>query len=113
MSLSDRLKANLSKIAAAVMVVSLFATTPAFAATTHNCQEALEDHQVSDGDWDDVRMQGGNACCAQMHCCPILPEPPLVSSPNAPIGPLHARVRLEQPLLLLSAIDPPPRSPSE
>ncbi|MBY5720081.1 hypothetical protein HFO33_26425 [Rhizobium leguminosarum] len=48
-------------------------------------------------------------CCAAMHCCPILPELAKVAAP--PFEPArHERTQsVDRPLLLIRAIDPPPR----
>ncbi|KRA61107.1 hypothetical protein ASD85_27620 [Rhizobium sp. Root651] len=112
MSLSDFLKAGLSVIAATLLVIGLFATAPAFAAPTHHCPEVQASDQVLDSQRDGLDVQLARTCCAQMHCCPILPQPLVYAPPEVPFGQLHVHVRPERPLLLLTAIDPPPRTPA-
>ena len=112
MSLSDFLKAVVSVMAATLLMVGLFATTPAFAAPSHHCPEVQASHEVLDSQRDGLDVQLARTCCAQMHCCPILPEPLVSAPPAVSFGQLHVHVRPERPLLLVAAIDPPPRTPA-
>ncbi|NNH59331.1 MULTISPECIES: hypothetical protein [Rhizobium] len=52
-------------------------------------------------------MQAG--CCSAMHCCPILPELAKVAAPHFEPGKHEATQSVDRPLLLIRAIDPPPR----
>ncbi|MBY5412357.1 hypothetical protein HFO98_28705 [Rhizobium leguminosarum] len=52
-------------------------------------------------------MQAG--CCAAMHCCPILPELAKVAAPPFEPGRHERTQSVDRPLLLIRAIDPPPR----
>lgn len=112
MSLSDFLKAGLSVMAATLLIIGLFATAPAFAAPSHHCPEVQAGHQALDSQRDGLDVQLARTCCAQMHCCPILPQPLVYAPPAVPFGQLHVHVRPERPLLLPTAIDPPPRTPA-
>ena len=112
MSLSDFLKAGLSVMAATLLIIGLFATAPAFAAPNHYCPEVHASHQALVSQRDSLDVQLARTCCAQMHCCPILPQPLVYAPPEVPLGQLHVHVRLERPRLLQTAIDPPPRTPA-
>ncbi|RFB85075.1 hypothetical protein B5K08_26455 [Rhizobium leguminosarum bv. trifolii] len=51
-----------------------------------------------------------NACCSTTHCCPILPELGAIAQPGFEPK-RHERMSADyRPLLLIRAIDPPPRS---
>ncbi|MBY5337645.1 hypothetical protein HFO96_25355 [Rhizobium leguminosarum] len=50
-------------------------------------------------------------CCSTMHCCPILPELAKVATPRFEPGRHKPTPSVERPLLLIRAIDPPPRFP--
>lgn len=95
----------LCAFAIATVLVNLFGMLPAVAAT-HPCQTAqmsgVSDHH------DPLKSQPG--CCDAMHCCPVLPVLP---APVLPMGALlrpHVHLEADQPLLLVTSIDPPPRS---
>ncbi|MBY5590340.1 hypothetical protein HFO49_23115 [Rhizobium leguminosarum] len=48
-------------------------------------------------------------CCPAMHCCPILPELAKVAAPPFEPGRHERTQSVDRPLLLIRAIDPPPR----
>ncbi|MBY5837936.1 hypothetical protein J3P71_12625 [Rhizobium leguminosarum] len=48
-------------------------------------------------------------CCSAMHCCPILPELAKVAAPHFEPGRHERTQSVDRPLLLIRAIDPPPR----
>lgn len=109
MSLSDRLTSSLSIIAAVVIAICLFVTAPAFGVPSPGCHTLQFTHQVAMDPEDGVTENNSKACCTQMQCCPILNEPPLPTLPNLSFDSLQISVHSERPLLLLAAIDPPPR----
>ncbi|WP_163880536.1 hypothetical protein [Rhizobium laguerreae] len=48
-------------------------------------------------------------CCPAMHCCPILPELAKVAALYFEPGRHERTPSVDRPLLLIRAIDPPPR----
>ncbi|WP_087004750.1 hypothetical protein [Rhizobium sullae] len=65
------------------------------------------------------RRHAGDPCgqqsayCSTTHCCcPILPELAAVAAPRLEPGPHERMPSVYRPLLLIRAIDPPPRSPT-
>ncbi|PDT21281.1 hypothetical protein CO674_23790 [Rhizobium hidalgonense] len=97
---------------AQVVVVTLLMATNSFgmaAASTdvevQYCQAATEHHPQSG------HASGQqNACCLTMHCCPILPKLAEIAEPRFEPR-RHERISAGyRPLLLIRAIDPPPRS---
>lgn len=51
-----------------------------------------------------------NACCSMTHCCPILPELGEIAEPRFEPKRHDRRTADYRPLLLIRAIDPPPRT---
>lgn len=51
-----------------------------------------------------------SVCCSTTHCCPILPELAAVAAPRQEPGRHETQPAGYRPLLLIRAIDPPPRS---
>ncbi|WP_296035896.1 hypothetical protein [uncultured Agrobacterium sp.] len=114
MNVSHGQRYALRAFAIALVLVNLLAMLPAFAAS-HPCQpahveggadyrEGLADHRTLVG--------SPSGCCEAMHCCPMLPSLPSPGLPLAVNHRHHPYLKVEQPLLLATAIDPPPRSPA-
>ncbi|WP_105374944.1 hypothetical protein [Neorhizobium] len=104
MNLKPGLRSVLCAFAVAVVLMNLSAVVPA-AASPHHCQTAHDDGSVDHHD--DTDVQAG--CCGSMHCCPMLPHLPSPRLPSAIQDRPHSHVKVEQPLLLVTSIDPPPR----
>lgn len=49
-------------------------------------------------------------CCTASHCCPVLSEPVALEVPAIAISALSSAVKLDQPLLLVRSLHPPPRA---
>lgn len=100
------LRCALSAFAIAMVAINLFAMIPPAAASAHDCNPSRAETHTADHH--DSTTQP--ACCDSVHCCPILPELPSPETPSAACLRPHAYLKSEQPLLLVTAIDPPPRS---
>jgi len=99
------LRPVLCAIALAVVMLNLFAMTPA-SALSEECDVAHAETAAGRHHGPDV-PQG---CCDTTHCCPMLP---CIPSPGVPLAirhQHHIHLKVEQPLLLVTSIDPPPRS---
>ncbi|UWM77561.1 hypothetical protein N1937_10225 [Rhizobium sp. WSM4643] len=95
---------------AQLLVVALLVTANPFGMATarsvpsqHCAVVGERDHHVRHAHG----MQAG--CCSAMHCCPILPELAKVAAPRFEPGKHEATQSVDRPLLLIRAIDPPPR----
>nr|CAD7048183.1 hypothetical protein RP007_05181 [Rhizobium sp. P007] len=107
MILKYSLRYVLCAFAIATVLVSLFGMLPAVAALPP-CQTA----HVHDISTHHHPVQSQSGCCDAMHCCPMLPALPAPELPSeARLSP-HVYLKAEQPLLLVTSIDPPPRSPA-
>ena len=100
------LRSVLSALAIAMVAVNLFAMTPPAAASAHECNASRPETHTADQHGSTTQP----ACCDSMHCCPMLPSLPSPETPSAACFRPHAYLRSEQPLLLVTVIDPPPRS---
>ncbi|CDZ71990.1 Hypothetical protein NGAL_HAMBI2610_36060 [Neorhizobium galegae bv. orientalis] len=111
MILELRLQSVLSIIATAMVILiltlTLFAMTPAVAASQQPCHagdvEASNHHDTS---------KAPSSCCDDMHCCPVLTRLPAPGVRGAVRYQPHAYLKAEQALLLMTSIDPPPRTPA-
>ncbi|PDT10252.1 hypothetical protein CO655_14650 [Rhizobium sp. M1] len=96
---------------AQVVVVALLVAAPfgmaagSSAVETGHCPVTVEHHR------DSGHVCGQQAaCCSTTHCCPMLPELAAVETPRLERG-RHERTPSDsRPLLLIRAIDPPPRN---
>ena len=106
MMLNIRLRTILGLFAAFMTIFNLLAMTPVAAAPRQHCVMS----KAEEPRHHDERSKAQTGCCDSMHCCPVLSELP---SPDEPLSlryrPL-ARLLVEEPLLLVTSIDPPPRS---
>ncbi|MQU73584.1 hypothetical protein FB009_12033 [Sinorhizobium medicae] len=91
--------------AVAVVVLNLFAISPA-RASSETCHVTHAANAVGQHRGAEV-PQG---CCDATHCCPMLPCLPAPDVPVAIRHQHHPVLKVEQPLLLVTSIDPPPRS---
>nr|WP_250813091.1 hypothetical protein [Neorhizobium tomejilense] len=108
MIITARLKIALSMIAVLMVVINVFNMTPALAMPGESCNRI----HASSTDSDHHSANGNVSCCDTMHCCPMLPDLPAPGLPVA-VGYQHySMLKTEQPLLLVSSIDPPPRTPA-
>ncbi|WP_421423964.1 hypothetical protein [Agrobacterium rosae] len=106
MILKLSLRSVLSAFAIAMVAINLFAMIPPAAASAHECNASRSDTHTAHHH--DSTTQ--SACCDSMHCCPVLPGLPSPETPSAACFRPHAYLKSEQPLLLVTVIDPPPRS---
>ncbi len=101
------LRSVLCTVAVAMVMLNLFAMAPALASSP-SCQpvhvEKIAEHHHG--------AATPSGCCDSMHCCPMLPSLPSPVLPLAVSHRHHPYLKVEQPLLLATAIDPPPRSPA-
>ncbi|KQZ59740.1 hypothetical protein ASD54_23445 [Rhizobium sp. Root149] len=108
MILDLRLRTILGLFAAAMTIFNLFAMTPAAATSRQHCIVSTAERAGEGHHHESSKAQAG--CCDSMHCCPV---PSRLPSPTEPIAlryqPL-AHIEVEEPLLLVTSIDPPPRS---
>ncbi|MBY5813051.1 hypothetical protein [Rhizobium leguminosarum] len=79
------------------------ATAPSALQSQHCAVVGERDHHVGHA----YGMQAG--CCSAMYCCPILPELAKVAAPHFEPGRHERTPSVDRPLLLIRAIDPPPR----
>lgn len=101
------LRSVLCALAIAMVALNLLAMTPA-AASVHRCDASqAETHAAHHHD---AETQPG--CCDSMHCCPMLPRLPSPGLPSEVCLRPQTYLKSEQPLLLVTSIDPPPRSPA-
>jgi len=99
------LRPVLCAIATAVVMLNLFAMTPA-RSSSGQCHPAHAEAAAGHQHGPDV-PQG---CCDTTHCCPMRPCLPAPGVPSAILHQHHIHLKVEQPLLLVTSIDPPPRS---
>ncbi|MBB2749970.1 UNVERIFIED_ORG: hypothetical protein GGI57_000643 [Rhizobium aethiopicum] len=96
---------------AQIVVVALLVTAPfgvalaSSAVQIQRCAVAAE-HYHHGGDECGQRT----LCCSTTHCCPILPELAAIAAPRLEPGRHETKPVGYRPLLLIRAIDPPPRS---
>lgn len=109
MSLSGRLSTSLSIIAAALLALGMFAMAPAFASAASGCHIVQAPAQAPPVFEEGPTVSDSRSCCTQMHCCPIVPVAPLATLPNPFFDPPRTNGNSDRPLLLVEAIDPPPR----
>lgn len=109
MSLSDRLASSLFLTAAVAITICLFVTAPAFGPPLKDCHGPLGTHYVAIASEGGAIVDDSKACCTQMQCCLILPASQRATLPNLPFTSPRTSVQCERPLLLVVAIDPPPR----
>jgi hypothetical protein len=100
------LRCALSAFAIAMVAINLFSMIPPAAASAHECNASRSVTHAA-GHHDPTTQ---SACCDSMHCCPMLPSLPSPEAPSAACFRPHAYLKSEQPLLLVTVIDPPPRS---
>ncbi len=100
------LRSILCAFAVAMVMTNLFGMLPA-AAAANPCQTdqvvGVSNHH------DALKSQPG--CCDAMHCCPMVPVLPAPGLPSEVRLRPHVHLEVDQPLLLVTSIDPPPRSP--
>ncbi len=101
------LRSVLCAVAVATVMLNLFAMAPALASSPQ-CRpvhvEKIADHHHG--------AATSPGCCDSMHCCPMLPSLPSPGVPSAISHHHHGHLKVEEPLLLVTSIDPPPRSPA-
>ncbi|WP_313605272.1 hypothetical protein [Rhizobium sp.] len=107
MILNLRLRTILGLFAAVMTIFNVFAMTPAVAASRQHCIVSTAEKAV-DGHHHEHSM-AKTGCCDSMHCCPVPSRLPSPTEPFALQYQPHAHHEVEQPLLLVTSIDPPPR----
>lgn len=96
------IKTVFTVVAIVAAIASIVDMTPTRAAASE-CHQSQADSDHSHQD------SAARQCCSTAHCCPLVPELPVMTAPAA-AAPLHlGYVRAERALLLVKAIDPPPR----
>ena len=101
------LRSVLCAVAIAIVMLNLFTMTPALASSP-SCQPVHTENSA-DHHHGAATPPG---CCDTMHCCPMLPSLPSPGVPSAISHRHHPHLKVEEPLLLVTSIDPPPRSPA-
>ncbi|MCA2407965.1 hypothetical protein GYN07_10240 [Rhizobium leguminosarum bv. viciae 248] len=79
------------------------ATAPSTVPSQHCAVVGERDHHMGHA----YGMLAG--CCSAMHCCPILPELAKVAARHFEPGRHERTQSVDRSLLLIRAIDPPPR----
>ncbi|ACS60174.1 hypothetical protein Rleg_7166 (plasmid) [Rhizobium leguminosarum bv. trifolii WSM1325] len=82
------------------------AAAPSTLQSQHCAVVAHRDHHPGHAD----NPQTG--CCSTVHCCPLLPQLAKVAAPRFEPERHEPTPSVERPLLLIRAIDPPPRFPA-
>lgn len=110
------MRTRLSQLRAIVMFMVLLVTVNMVAMASAEAGRACPQAAVSvpgghsDQPLDHHDRVGAGDCCSDMHCCPIVPRLPhaevILRTARLPSPPLDD----ETPLLLVRAIDPPPRT---
>ncbi|MBY5378718.1 MULTISPECIES: hypothetical protein [Rhizobium] len=102
---------SILRYAQLLVVAILVAANPSDVAATpstlqsQHCAVVERDHHLGH------TYDPQTGCCSTMHCCPILPELAKVAAPRFEPGRHEPPPSVERPLLLIRAIDPPPRFP--
>ncbi|NSZ03277.1 hypothetical protein G6M64_08985 [Agrobacterium tumefaciens] len=107
MNLNLRLRTILGLFAAAMTIFNLFTMTPAVASSRQHCTVSTAEKAVDGHQHEHSKAPPG--CCDSMHCCPI---PSRIPSPTEPFALRYQPLthhEVEEPLLLVTSIDPPPR----
>ena len=112
------MRIRLRQIRAIVMFMALLVTVNMVAMASAEAGGACTQEAVSvpgghsDQPKDHHNRVGAGGCCSDMHCCPIVPRLPqadvVLQTARLPQPPLDDEI----PLLLIRAIDPPPRTGS-
>ncbi|TKT66182.1 hypothetical protein [Rhizobium sp. LC145] len=100
------LKVVLAVCAVAMLIVNAWAMTPALAASNIDCQHVHASSSIGTGH----QSVPSPACCADRHCCPMQPHLPTAGQPKPLEDEYQSVIKEVQPLLLIRAIDPPPRA---
>ncbi len=91
-----------------LMVLNLAAMSSASAhAHAHTNCPAVQSSGHSDRPHQNA--QGTPVCCSVASCCPLLPQLVTPALPPALARSTYAIVKVDTPLMLVRAIDPPPR----
>jgi len=106
MQLNRKIGHLMFAIMSLLMVLNLAAMSSASAHAHANCP-AVQSSGHSDQPHQDT--QGAAVCCTVASCCPLLPQLVTPMLPPALKQPPYAIVKVDTPLLLVRAIDPPPR----
>ncbi len=105
MNLNSRLRTVLGLFAVLITLLNL--STMAAAAPVWRQHCSVSGTQV-DLHHEHSKVQAG--CCDGMHCCPVPSRLPSPAMPYALRYQPHAHLKVEEPLLLVTSIDPPPRT---
>lgn len=89
-----------------LMVSNLIAMSSVSAHAHVGCPAA---HSAYQSDRHHQNTKGTVVCCSVASCCPLLPQLVTPALPPALERSTYAIVKVDTPLLLVRAIDPPPR----
>lgn len=101
MDLQKCIRTVLTFVAIAAATLNFVSMTPVAAAS--------ECHQMHANADEGHELPAANPCCGSAHCCPLLPPLPVVTAPAVEASGHRCQSMADQPLLLITAIDPPPR----
>lgn len=106
MQLTRKIGRLMLAIMSLLMVLNLIAMSSASAHAHTGCPAV---HSSDHSDLPRPDSHGTSVCCSVASCCPLLPQLVTPALPLALARSTYAIVQVDTPLLLIRAIDPPPR----
>jgi len=87
-----------------LMIVLMAGPSAAAVPAVHCVTTNYQQHSTGD------QHHQSTSCCTDMHCCPLIPALPAAKAPSPGTDAVGSWIAAAVPLLLIRAIDPPPKT---